>query len=56
MENNETYFKILLDKIVELTKENENLKIEIEELKKPKKPKITKEDLDTLFSDEFWDK
>lgn len=53
MENNETNFKILLDKIIELTKENEKLKLVIEELKKPKKSKVTKEDLDTLLSDEF---
>lgn len=30
MENNETYFKILLNKVIELTKESEFLKREIE--------------------------
>lgn len=43
------YFKILLDKVIELTKENENLKLEIEELKKYKERELTKKSLDRIF-------
>lgn len=47
MENNETYFKILIDKIVEQNNEINKLKFEIEELRKSKLS--TDDELDELF-------
>lgn len=53
MENNETYFKMLLNRIEELSNENLLLKQALEESKKPKQPNITSADLDGIFDDLF---
>lgn len=57
MENNETYFKILLDKIEELVRENERYRLQISEIEGYIKDNTQETDLDRLrnmISDDFW--